>query len=111
MPLSSLIFILATEVFSCKIRQSECINGIPLPNEKEAKRTQYADDLTLFLSDENSITKAISYAHDIYVLSGLKLNKEKTQAMWIGSLKLNEQQPGDITLEIGKREYPKNFRN
>ena len=101
-PLSALIFILATEVYSCKIRQSKCIKGIPLPNEKEAKLTQYADDLTLFLSDENSITKALSYAHDFYVLSGLKINKEKTQAMWIGSLKLNEQQPGDITWKLGK---------
>ena len=64
----SLIFVLATEVYSCKIRQSKCIKGIPLPNDKEAKLTQYADDLTLFLSDENSITKAFLYAHDIYAI-------------------------------------------
>ena len=81
--LSSLIFILATEVYSCKIRQSKCIKGIAIPNDKDEKLTQYADDLTLFLSDESSITKALSYVHDFYVLSGLKLNKEITQAMWI----------------------------
>ena len=73
-----------------------------IAKRKGGKLTQYADDLTLFLSDENSITKALSYAYDFYVLSGLKIHKEKTQAMWIGSLKLNEQQPGDITWKLGK---------
>ncbi len=89
-PISPMCFVLACELLSCKIRQSDQIKGINLilgSDIKEIKIQQYADDTTLFVSDELSLCNALDMVEEFSQISGLKINKAKTEAMWIGSCK------------------------
>jgi mannosylglycoprotein endo-beta-mannosidase len=58
-PLSPYLFIIAIELLSCKIRESQDISGI-LINNSEIKIVQYADDTTCILKDENSVTNFLT---------------------------------------------------
>ena len=86
-PLSPVLFILAVEILACKIRQDPSCKGINLPNQREAKISQFADDTTLIARDATSLN---CFLHNVELfgnISGLKLNCTKTKAMSIGSLK------------------------
>jgi len=48
------------------------------------KVTQYADDTTLFLDDPNHAVSAIEYLNNFYKVSGLYLNKDKTEGIKLG---------------------------
>ena len=84
-PLSPFLFILAVELLASKIRQLQDCKGIPLPNHQEVEISQFADDTTLIMSDRNSVQFALQTIDNFGTVSGLKLNKKKTKAMWIGS--------------------------
>ena len=47
----------------------------------------YADDITLFLNDENGMHHALNVICEFSVFSGLEVNKTKSHAMWLGSNK------------------------
>ena len=66
------------------IRNIMNISGIII-NDKEHKLSQYADD-TLFLLDgrSKSLNAPLNVLYDYSQLSGLKINFEKTHAVWIG---------------------------
>ena len=84
-PISALLFILASELLACKIRNMRCINGIQLPNSnKQIKISQYADDITIFVSDEASLKICLNLFDEFSVISGLQVNKTKTAIMGIG---------------------------
>ena len=49
---------------------------------------QYADDTTIILDGtENSLLETLKLLDTFYKMSGLKINIEKTSAVWIGSKK------------------------
>ena len=53
-----------------------------------AKISQYADDTTLILDGSAaSLQKALELLDKIALISGLKVNYEKTEALWIGNLR------------------------
>lgn len=86
-PLSPYIFILCAEFLAVKIRQNKNIKGIKI-NGTEFKISQYADDTTMFLdgtaeSLNHSLTELDLFAN----ISGLNINFDKTQVVWIGSKK------------------------
>ena len=84
-PISPYIFILSAEVLSHMIRKDQDIKGIII-NNKEYKLSQYADDTQIFLDGtEISLRKILEKLNTFYLMSGLKLNIEKTKAIWIGS--------------------------
>ena len=89
-PLSPILFVLAVEVLALKIRQDQFCLGIELPNGQNVKISQFADDTTLFSQDTNSLRNAMNI---VRVLSGLQLNKKKTKALWIGTLRKNKKEP------------------
>ena len=52
----------------------------------EIKVSQYADNTTLILNGlEKSLTAALRDLELFSIISGLKLNNKKTEALWIGS--------------------------
>ncbi len=85
--LSALIFIICTEILCQAIKQEPQLNGITLPDNREAKLNQYADATCLFLKDENSIKLALKCVKQFSDVSGLYLNIEKTEGVLVGSLK------------------------
>ena len=58
-PISALLFILVAETLAIKIRQEKSLRGIKI-NNVEIKLCQLADDTTLFLKDNRSISLAFT---------------------------------------------------
>jgi hypothetical protein len=89
-PVSSLLFVIAIEIMAINIRSDEHIHGF-IFNDEIHKLSQYADDTTLTLSDMLSIPHAIQCINTFCQYSGMKLNVEKTEGIWLGSYKNNPQ--------------------
>ena len=99
-PLSPYLFILALESLLAAIKQNKGITGIEVEG-KEIKCTAFADDLTNFLRDKKSY-EALNSLLDTYGdCSGLKVNKEKKEAYWLGSSHKNHE-----TLDMNKVNEP-----
>lgn len=85
--ISPYIFILCAEILAVKIRNSKDIKGIVI-NKEEFKISQFADDTSLFLDgSDKSLHSTLKVLHEFAHYSGLKVNFEKTNVIWIGSLK------------------------
>ena len=85
-PISPYIFILCVEVLGQMIRNSKDVKGIVI-NNKEFKLSQYADDTQMFLDgSESSLKHALTILQKFYQMSGLKINLDKTKALWIESM-------------------------
>ena len=82
-PISALLFILCVETLAIYIREQKNIQGIRLAN-MEIKITQFADDTCLYLNGTNSRENVLKVFEDFYRYAGLKLNIDKTEAIWLG---------------------------
>ena len=85
-PLSPYIFILAIELLAEKIRTQHDIRGLHI-NDNEIKMSLYADDMTVAVQDIQSAKKVFDLLTIFAVQSGLKVNRTKTEGMWIGKNK------------------------
>ena len=90
-PFSPLCFILAAEILAIKIRERITIKGIALPRIDEsqtnssAKIQQYADDTTIFVKGLSNLNNALKIVDQFTKFSGLRLNRNKCEGMWVGS--------------------------
>ena len=121
-PLSLYLFILALEVLAISVRNDENIKGIQI-NGKEIKMTIYADDTTMILKDKDAAQHMFKKLCKFKETSGLKINKEKCEGMWIGQNRLIEEKTFGIKwpetvkmlgVHIGTNELltaEKNFEN
>ena len=98
-PISALLFLLVVEIMALHIRQSKSIEGIKVEG-CSIKITQLADDTTLFLKDTPSLRSVFSFLDRFNRCSGLKLNRSKTEIMWIGSERHSCSKP--LGLKIAK---------
>ena len=84
----------------------ECGKGVRSPHSKaavsgesrcmvEVKLSQFADDTNLICAGIPSVhvENSLQILTDFGKISGLKLNKEKTKAMWLGSLANSKDKP------------------
>ena len=94
-PISALLFILAVEILAISINDNTNIKGYKI-GDQEIKIVQHADDSTLLLRDKNSIKEAIHLIDEFSKITGLKLNINKTEGIWTGSLKNNENEYDNI---------------
>jgi len=83
-PLSTYLFIIVLELLLIKIRNDPNIKGIKIDNV-EVKLAAFADDLTTFLHDKVSLEHLFITLGLFQKCSGLKLNKDKTEAYWLSS--------------------------
>ena len=95
-PLSPYLFILVTEIMACKVRQESDIEGVVV-KEKEIKMLQYADDTSCTLKNVKSAKCFLQTVKFFGQYSGLMLNVEKTEGMWLGSNHLNTTKPLGIS--------------
>ena len=95
-PVSSQLFILGLELLLIRIRMNKDIKGITI-NNNEIKTTAYADDMTNFLLDPQSILNLFKELDTFAIISGLKCNSDKTEVLKIGVLGEN---PMDNVLNI-----------
>ena len=85
-PISGYLFILVIELLSIAIRANPQIKGIKI-GEVELKLSQFADDTTVTLANEESVVHLFEVLDLFAKCSGLKVNKDKTQATGLGAWK------------------------
>ena len=73
-----------TEFLASRIRSNNEIKGFTIKKDK-IKLTMYADDTTAFVADENSAKILFLEIDNFRKVSGLKINMEKTEGLWMGS--------------------------
>ena len=90
-PFSPLAFVLAVDLLAIKIRHCENIKGLNYWNARNGLLESiitiapYADDLTLFLKDEQDMQQALEILAEFSTVSSLEINRMKSEAMWLGS--------------------------
>ena len=90
-PLSPYLFILSVEILGNAIRNHDQIKGISIL-DSECKISQYVDDTTLILDGSyTSMQQSFSLLDSFAEISGLKVNYDKTEALWIGSMRLHKR--------------------
>ena len=106
-PLSALLFIICTEILATAIKQNDDIKGIPVPFDRDKYKTiklsQYADDICLYLKDIQQFLNALDTIMDFGNVSGLVLNLQKTEGLWLGNL-------ANCNLQIGGINWPNVIR-
>ena len=107
--LSPLLFILVVELLAIKIRGNQDIKSISFEAgncSQETKFSQYADDMSLYLKNVESLKATLLDIDQFTMFSGLALNRKKSIAMWIGKNIGNK--PGEETLKwLNQDEYIK----
>ena len=98
-PLSPYLFIIVVEILANYIRQEKRIKGINI-NNQEIKLVMYADDTTAVLNDTKSAKIFIDLVAQFGKCSGLKINTEKTEALWVGKDKINKSKPLGISWSL-----------
>ena len=82
-PASALLFTLVVEIMAIKLRAAASISGVHIAG-REFRLSQYCDDTTIFVKDVASAREAIRITEQFGGYSGLQLNMDKCQFMWIG---------------------------
>ncbi len=97
--LSPMLYILCVEVLACQIRNSPEIEGFLLPGAKgkHFKVGQYADDTTGYLKNFRSLNHLFKVISLYERGSGAKLNRSKSEAMWLGAWKDCVDEPLGLT--------------
>ena len=84
-PLSCYLFLLSVEPLAEMIRQNRKICGLTF-NQTEIKISSYADDTIMMLDGSSqSLRECMQCVNIFQEASGLHLNRNKTQAVWIGA--------------------------
>ena len=90
------------ELLNAALKDNSFFKGIEI-NKSEFLISQYADDSTLSLADdENLLNEALHIINVYSTCSGLKANFDNTHAIWIGARR-------GCGLEL--HTYPNNIRN
>jgi exonuclease III len=89
--LSPYIFLLCSQILNIAINNNADIKGITI-NGMDYKMLQYADDTTIILDgSESSLLATLNLLDNFHNISGLKINIDKTNAVWIGSKKGSQE--------------------
>ena len=91
-PLSPYLFTMCVELLAMKIRNNIYIEGLCINSAEEQKISQYADDTSLsLLYSEKSLKETLHIFNEFELISGLKMNLDKTEIMRIGAIKHSEE--------------------
>ena len=83
-PLSTYFFIIVLEILCISIRRNKDIQGITVDTE-EIKLGLFADDLTGFLRNNNSLENFLELVEAFGECSGLRINHDKSEVMLLGN--------------------------
>ena len=90
--LSAYLFILVIELLANATRSNVNIKGVSVGN-RIIKSVIYADDLSATVSDIHSAKRLLELIECFGRFSGLNIKFEKTEALWLGSLRNCKKQP------------------
>jgi len=88
------LYILNAEILALHIRANKLIRGLRRPDSQhEVNLSQYADDTSLLLRDEESIHTTFQTLDKYEQASGAKINRDKCKGLWCGSLRHRTDNP------------------
>ena len=93
--LSMPLYVLTAEILATHIRAHPNIRGLQHP-ASQPTISQYADDTTLLLADDDSITNALKVFKVYEEASGAKLNLQKCKGLWCGAYRHRTDAPTDF---------------
>ena len=85
-PLSALLYALSVEPLATLIKRDKGVEGIKLPYGGRCVINHYADDTTITVRDGGSVRRVMEIVEDYGRASGAKINKEKSEIMYIGKV-------------------------
>ena len=91
-PISACPFFCVLEILFLQVRQNIDIQGITIDGH-EIKISAYADDTKFLTINVHSIKLVLAMFDTFQEFSSLKLNKEKSEACWIGLKKHDKDKP------------------
>ena len=94
-----LLFVISMEIMALRLGENKNINGIKGKIDDKAhiiKISQLADHTPLFVSSKTDIALAVNEIVIFGSFSGLILNRNKTEGIWIGKLKNCKDKIGGI---------------
>ena len=83
-PLSRYLFIIVLEILAISIRKNDNIQGI-IVDETEIKLELFADDLTAFVKNDESLSVFLEAVKKFGNVSGLIINFDKTEILVLGN--------------------------
>ena len=93
-PIAPLLYICVIESLLVSIRNNSNIQGIPSPSSNDIfLNSDFADDTNFFVRNIESAKVIIEEFEKFGKASGSLINKEKTEAIWLGSFSENTEQP------------------
>ncbi|MGL5820184.1 MAG: reverse transcriptase domain-containing protein, partial [Sarcina sp.] len=84
-PLSAALYVIAISPILNKIKRDTRIQGVLMKSGKLCKITAYADDITIFIKNQEEMNVVREHFKVYEEISGAKLNHNKTEAIWMGS--------------------------
>ena len=107
-PLSPLLFLCVMEGFTRRVKSDKDIKGIKI-GKLESKISQFADDTALLLRTFGSIEAAWKILEQFEKASGMRINKDKTEGLLLGSCRERAGRPdwikwcrdGDYIISLG----------
>jgi hypothetical protein len=85
-PLSCYLYLLCAEIMSIMLRKNADMKGISI-GEIQVLLSQFADDTSIFLDgSRRSFFECIKVLNEFSRMSGLKINYEKSVAVWLGAM-------------------------
>ena len=105
-PIASYIFILCVEILAIRLRNNINVKGINIDN-CPILISQFADDTSLVLDGtESSLKETLNELNSFAKISGLNINTNKTQPIWIGSMKQsNIRYLPELGLQWGRDKF------
>ena len=112
-PLSPLLYVLCVEVLASLIRRSPEIEGFLLPGAGglQARARLYADDVFAVFKNLKSLETLFSLIELYEKGTGAKLNKSKTEAMWLGAWRFRSDEPLGLTWVKKHESFGSFFRH
>ena len=92
-PISALLFLLVIEILAIDLKQCQDIKGIDLMGNTETvevKISQFADDTTIFIADEQSLDIAMAKIDTFCFVAGPSLNMSKSKGFSFGNFNSNK---------------------
>ena len=102
-PLSGLLFLIGIDLLARALQNDNSIKGVNI-GKKEIKLSQFADDTTVFVSDQDSVSNLLKLLRKFKHASGLEINTTKTEAMWLGAWRNRTDTP--FNFKWPARTYP-----
>ena len=98
-PASHYLFIICLEILAILIRDNKDIQGIQVDGD-EIKLEIFADDLTVFLRNHTFLNALFDTIEGFTLCAGVRINYDKTEAMFLGNQKTTGKLPKHFTRNI-----------